>query len=187
MQTLTGLAPLVAFFVTYRLRGLYMATAVLMVAMLLVLGLDWLRERKIPPIHALSAVLVLIFGSATLLLHNRAFIQWKPTVLLWVIGLGFLGSFWVGTRTLTERFLGPAVEEHLRVSPSLWRTLNGWSVGFYGIAGALNLAVAHYASESSWVNFKIFGLTILTFVFTALQVLWLSSRATAVSAESSAR
>jgi intracellular septation protein A len=41
MQTLTGLAPLVAFFVTYRLRGLYMATAVLMVTMLLVLGIDW--------------------------------------------------------------------------------------------------------------------------------------------------
>jgi intracellular septation protein len=158
-----------------------------MLAMVLVLAIDWLRQRKIPPIHALSAVLVLIFGSATLLLHNRAFIQWKPTVLLWVIGLGFLGSFWVGTRTLTERFLGPAVEGHLRVSPSLWRALNGWSVGFYAVAGALNLAVAHYASESTWVNFKIFGLTILTFVFTALQVLWLSNRATPVSAEPSAR
>jgi intracellular septation protein len=185
MQTLTGLAPLVAFFVTYRLRGLYMATAVLMVAMLLVLAFDWVRTRKIPPIHALSAVLVLIFGSATLLLHNRAFIQWKPTVLLWVIGLGFLGSFWLGARTLTERFLGPAVEGQLRVSAGLWRTLNAWSVGFYALAGALNLAVAHYASESTWVNFKIFGLTILTFVFTALQVAWLSSRATAVSAEPS--
>jgi intracellular septation protein len=187
MQTLIGLAPLVAFFVTYRLRGLYMATGVLMAAMLLVLAVDWLRQRKIPPIHALSAVLVLIFGSATLLLHNRAFIQWKPTVLLWVIGLGFLGSFWVGARSLTERFLGPAVEAHLRVSPALWRTLNGWSVGFYAVAGALNLAVAHYASESTWVNFKIFGLTILTFVFTALQVLWLTSHATPVNAEPSAR
>ncbi|MGB9329807.1 MAG: inner membrane-spanning protein YciB [Steroidobacteraceae bacterium] len=187
MQTLTGLAPLVAFFVTYRLRGLYMATAVLMVTMLLVLGIDWLRQRKIPPIHALSAVLVLIFGSATLLLHNRAFIQWKPTVLLWIVGIGFLGSFWVGTRTLTERFLGPAVQEHLRVSPALWRMLNGWSVGFYAVAGALNLAVAHYARESTWVNFKIFGLTLFTFAFTALQVLWLTNRATPVSAEPSAR
>src|SRR4029077_7288018 len=102
MQTLTGLAPLVAFFVTYRWGGLYAATAVLMVTMVLVLGIDWLRERRIPPVHALSAVLVLVFGGATLLLHNRAFIQWKPTVLLWVVGLAFLGSFWVGTRTLTE-------------------------------------------------------------------------------------
>jgi intracellular septation protein len=187
MQTLIGLAPLVAFFVTYRLWGLYVATATLMVTMLLVLGIDWLREKKIPPVHALSAVLVLIFGSATLLFHNRAFIQWKPTVLLWVIGLGFLGSFWWGARTLTERFLGAAVEERLIVAPRVWRVLNGWSVAFYGLAGALNLAVAHYASESTWVNFKIFGLTVLTFVFTALQVLWLTSRGTPVGAEHSVR
>lgn len=176
-----------AFFVTYRLRGLYAATAVLMGTMVLVLAIDWWREKKIPPVHALSAVLVLIFGSATLLFHNRAFIQWKPTVLLWVIGLGFLGSFWVGARTLTERFLGAAFEERLRVPPRLWRVLNGWSVAFYALAGALNLAVARYASESTWVNFKIFGLTILTFVFTALQVLWLTSRGTPVAAEPSAR
>jgi intracellular septation protein len=187
MQTLTGLAPLVAFFVTYRWGGLYAATAMLMVTMVLVLGIDWLRERRIPPVHALSAVLVLVFGGATLLLHNRAFIQWKPTVLLWVVGLAFLGSFWVGTRTLTERFLGTAIEERVRVSAGSWRLLNAWSVGFYALAGALNLAVAHYASESAWVNFKIFGLTILTFVFTLLQVLWLTSRGTPVGAEPSAR
>ena len=126
MQTLTGLAPLVAFFVAYKLRGLYVATAVLMTVMVLVLVLDWLRERRVPPVHALSALLVLIFGSATLLLHNPAFIQWKPTVLLWVIGLAFLGSFWIGARTLTERFLGPAVEERLQVSAGVWRTLNAW-------------------------------------------------------------
>src|SRR5256885_6474693 len=83
MQALTGLAPLVAFFVTYRLRGLYVATAVLMVAMLALLALDWLRQRRVPPLHALSAMLVLILGAATLLLHNPLFIQWKPTVLFW--------------------------------------------------------------------------------------------------------
>jgi intracellular septation protein len=106
---------------------------------------------------------------------------------LWVIGLAFLGSFWIGARTLTERFLGTAIEERVQVSARAWRVLNVWSVGFYALAGALNLAVAHYASESTWVNFKIFGLTILTFVFTLLQVLWLTSRGTPVGAEPSAR
>src|SRR5256885_15928423 len=86
MQALTGLAPLVAFFVTYRLRGLYVATAVLMAAMVALLALDWLRRRRIPRLHALSAALVPILGPATLLLHNRLFIQWKPTVLFWEIG-----------------------------------------------------------------------------------------------------
>ncbi len=114
MQTLIGLAPLVAFFVAYKLGGIYLATAALMVVMALVLAIDWLRERKIPPVHALSGVLVLIFGTATLVLHNSAFIQWKPTVLFWIIGLAFLGSFWIGERTLTERFLAPALEDKLR-------------------------------------------------------------------------
>ena len=103
-----GLAPLVAFFVTYSLRGLYAATAVLMAAMLALLAFDWLRQRRIPPLHALSAVLVLILGSATLLLHNRLFIQWKPTMLLWLLSPAFLASFWIGERTLAQRFLGPA-------------------------------------------------------------------------------
>ena len=82
MQAVSEFAPLLAFIVAYYLRGLYAATAVLMVAMLLLLAVDWLRLRRIPPMHALSALLVMIFGAATLLLHNKQFIQWKPTVLL---------------------------------------------------------------------------------------------------------
>src|SRR5580704_15382713 len=94
MQALSALAPLAAFFVTYSLRGLYAATAVLMAAMVALLAFDWLRQRRIIPMHALSAVLVLIFGSATLLLHNRLYIQWKPTVLCWLVSAAFVGSFW---------------------------------------------------------------------------------------------
>jgi intracellular septation protein len=106
MQAFTAFAPLVAFFVTYSLRGLYPATAVLIVAMLALLAFDWLRLRRIPPLHALSTVLVVIFGSATLLLHNRLFIQWKPTILFWLLSVAFLASFWIGARTLAQRFLG---------------------------------------------------------------------------------
>ena len=75
MQALAEFAPLVAFFVTYSLRGLYAATGVLMAAMLALLVFDWLRLRRIPPLHAVSALLVLVLGAATLLLHNRLFIQ----------------------------------------------------------------------------------------------------------------
>jgi intracellular septation protein len=187
MQTLIGLAPLVAFFVAYKLSGIYVATGTLMVLMVVVLAIDWLRERRIPPVHALSAVLVLIFGTATLVLHNSAFIQWKPSVLFWIIGLAFLGSFWVGERTLTERFLAPALEDKLTVPQRVWRSLNAAAVCFYAFAGALNLAVAHYASEAAWVNFKLFGLTILVFAFTAAQVFWLTSHGTPVTPEPSAR
>jgi intracellular septation protein len=177
MQALTALAPLVAFFVAYRLSGLYLATAVLMAAMVVLLAVDWLRERRIPPLHALSALLVLILGTATLLLHNRLFIQWKPTVLFWAIGLAFFASRWLSGRTLTERLLAPALEGTLKVSAAAWRRLDYSSGAFYGALGALNLAVAYNASERAWVNFKIFGLTLLTLAFVVVQVLWLSARA----------
>ena len=186
MQALSAFAPLAAFFVTYSLRGLYAATAVLMVAMAALLAFDWLRQRRIPPLHALSALLVMVFGAATLLLHNPRFIQWKPTILFWLLSGAFLASFWLTERTLTERILAAAVEGHLRVSRESWRRLNGASVGFYALLGALNLAVAYYGSERAWVYFKMFGLSLLIFAFLALQVLYLSSRAHAPATAASA-
>ena len=181
MQALAEFAPLVAFFVTYRLGGLYAATAVLMVAMLALLGFDWLRQRRIPPLHAVSAALVLVLGGATLVLHNRLFIQWKPTVLFWLVSVAFIASFWIGERTLTQRFLEPALAGRVAVSPQQWRRVNGASALFYALLGALNLAVAYGASERTWVYFKLFGLALLTFAFVALQVLWLSRAAAALT------
>ena len=187
MQALLDFAPLLAFIVTYYLAGLYQATAVLMVAMLALLAIDYLRNRRIPPLHALSTALVFAFGGATLLLHDRHFIQWKPTAFFWLASLAFLASFWVGKRTLTERLLSAALGEQVRVAGSLWRRLNGLWVAFYALLGALNLVVAYYASERLWVHFKVFGLTILTLVFVASQVLWLTRRSDASAAEPSAQ
>jgi len=186
MQAVVEFAPLVAFFVAYSLRGLYAATAVLMVAMLALLAFDWLRQRRIPPLHALSALLVLLLGGATLLLHNRLFIQWKPTVLFWVVSAAFVASFWVGERTITQRLLEPALAGRVPVSAQQWRRMNFWSAVFYALLGALNLAVAYGASERTWVYFKLFGLAVLTFAFVMLQVLWLSRAAPAVPASTAA-
>lgn len=187
MQAVVEFAPLVAFFVTYSLRGLYAATAILMVAMLALLAFDWLRQRRIPPMHALSAVLVLLLGGATLLLHNRLFIQWKPTVLFWVVSAAFVASSWVGERTFTQRLLEPALAgARVPVSAQQWRRMNLWSALFYALLGALNLAVAYGASERTWVYFKLFGLAVLTFAFVMLQVLWLSRAAPPVAASTAA-
>jgi len=177
MQALAEFAPLVAFFVTYSLRGLYAATGVLMLAMLALLAFDWLRLRRIPPLHALSALLVLLLGTATLLLHNRLFIQWKPTVLFWLVSIAFVASTWIGERTLTQRFLEPALAGRVAVSTAQWRRMNLCSALFYAALGGLNLAVAYGASERAWVYFKLFGLALLTFAFVALQMLWLSRAA----------
>jgi intracellular septation protein len=126
--------------------------------------------------HALSAVLVFALGAATLLFHDKHFIQVKPTVLFWLAGLAFLGSFWIGERTLTQRLLSAALQGQVSVPDAIWRRLNALWVVFYGVLGGLNLLVASYASERVWVNFKVFGLTLLTLVFVVLQVTYLTRR-----------
>lgn len=176
MQALLEFAPLLAFIIAYYVGGLYTATAVLMVAMVLLLAVDFLLHRRISPMHALSAVLVFVLGAATLLFHDKHFIQVKPTALFWLAGIAFLGSFWIGERTLTERLLSTALQDQVHVPKSVWRRLNALWVVFYGLLGALNLLLAYYASEKVWVNFKVFGLTFLTLVFVGGQVIWLTRR-----------
>ena len=181
MQAVTEFAPLVAFFIAYLLGGLYVATAVLMAAMLALLALDWLRLKRIPQMHSLSAVLVLIFGGATLALHNPLFIQWKPTVFFWLVSLAFLGSAWIGERTLAERLLGTtlaeAFGERLRMGATLWRRLNLLWVVFYALLGALNVVVLERLSERAWAALKLVDV-VLMLIFVAAQVMWLAARAT---------
>lgn len=179
MQALLELAPLVAFLIAYYVDGLYTATSVLMAAMALLLVVDYARTRKIPPMHGLSAVLVFAFGTATLLLHDQRFIQWKPTVFFWLVSVAFFGSFWIGKQPLVQRLLGAALESTETIPAAIWRRLNWLWIVFYTILGGLNLFVAFNASERVWVNFKVFGLTLITAVFIALQLVWLTKRASA--------
>jgi intracellular septation protein len=146
MQALLELAPLVAFFVAYHFGGIYIATGVLMAGMAVLLAVDYLLHRRISPMHTLSAVLVFGLGAATLLLHDKHFIQLKPTILFWVAGLAFLASFWIGKQTLTERLFSAALQGQVRVPESLWRRMNALWVMFYGLLGETNLLVAKYAS-----------------------------------------
>ena len=184
MLSVLEFAPVAVFGVAYFTHGIYVATAALMISMALLLIVDLAWLKRIPTMHLLSAGLVFAFGAATLILHNQRFIQWKPTVLFWLVSVAFLGSFWIGERTLTERFLATALGDSANVAPSVWRRLNAASVAFYALLGAANLFVAFNASESTWVKFKLFGLTAATVVFAAGQVGWLARHLPAASSES---
>jgi intracellular septation protein len=178
MQSLLEFVPLLVFILAYYLRGIYIATGALMASMLVLLAVDWLRGRRIPPMHAISAVLVFVFGTATLLLHDQRFIQWKPTIFFWVAGIAFLASQWIGERPLAQRLMGSAMGEHAaQLAQETWRGLNLAWVAFYAVMGAANLAVAWNASERAWVNFKVFGITAATFAFVVAQSLWIARRA----------
>lgn len=173
MQQILDFAPLVVFLVAYYLKDLYFATGALMIAMVLMLVADRLLLRRVPKMHWISAALVLVFGTATLLLRDLRFIQWKPTVFFWLLSLVLLGSRWIGDRPLVERLLGPALGPDAHLPHATWQRINlVWAV-FYAVLGVLNLAVAFNMSERVWVNFKVFGLTALTLVFIAAQLPWL--------------
>jgi intracellular septation protein len=174
MQTLIELAPLIAFFVTYKwFGGIYPATVVLMVAMLLLVAYDWLRTRKVPQMHLVSAVLVWIFGVATLLLRDVRFIQWKATVFYWLVALAVGGTVWIGRITLLERLLGKSLPEGVIVPPARWRSMSLVAAAFYLALGALNLWVAYRLSEATWVTFKTWVVIPLVFVFTAGLIVWI--------------
>lgn len=180
MQNVLNFLPLIAFWVAYKLRGIYFATAVLMGTMLLLLGIEWLRTRRLSPLQTLSTILVLLLGSATLILHDARFLKWKPTVFLWLLALLFLASQWIGTSSFTQRLLEPALPSAGALTPRDWRRANLTWVSFYVLLGAANLYVAFHASESAWVNFKVYGMTAATMLFAGGHALWLASRQPAV-------
>jgi len=170
MQLFLDLLPVVAFFIAYKLAGIYVATGVLIVGVLAQTAVSWIRHRKVSPMLLTSAVLVLVFGGLTLLVHDAIFIKWKPTIVDWLFAVAFLvSSFWRG-QPLVQRLMG----EQVQLDAGVWKRLNLLWVGFFAVCGALNLYVAFNFSESTWVNFKLFGLFGLTLVFALLQGVWIA-------------
>lgn len=173
MQSLIEFFPLVAFFVAWLVGGIYVATAVLMVAMALLLGWDWLRTRTLPKMHLISAVLVWVFGGITLLLHDVRFLQWKATVFYWAIALLLAGSVWIGRQTLLERLIGGSIPEDLKVEPATWRSLSLLSAVFYAVLGAVNIWIALNMSLAAWVIFKSWITLPLLVGFNLVLIFWL--------------
>ena len=185
MQALFDLAPLAAFLAAYYARGIYVATAVLMVAMLALVALDLVRLRRVPTMHLLSTVLVLVLGGATLIFRDVRFLKWKPTALLWLVGVAAILSPWLGRAPLAQRLLQPLVSQSESLPRATWLKLNRlWGV-FCALLGAANLWFAYDASERAWVNFKVFGISAAFMLFGIAQAMWLTARTEAVSTEPS--
>lgn len=170
MQLFVDYIPIVVFVLAYFYEDIFFATAVLMAVMPVVMGLQWLLTRKVNKIYAVSTALVLVLGGVTLAFRNPTFLYWKPTVLNWLIAIVFLGSQWIGNKTIVERMMGKAAE--LRTAQ--WIRLNQIWVAFFVFAGAANLFVAYNFSEAFWVKFKLFGMLGLTLVFVIIQSIWLT-------------
>ena len=179
MQLLLDYLPIVAFFATYvATKDIFMAVVVIMVVAPIVLATQWFLTRKLNKMTAISTGLVVAFGGITLLLEDPVFFYWKPTVFYWTFALVCLISHFVGEKTIVQRMLQAASQTSdatLELPPQQWRTLNLMWIVYSVVCGALNIYVAYSFSESTWVNFKLFGLLGLTLVFLAVQLLWIAS------------
>jgi intracellular septation protein len=174
MQTIVEFAPWIIFGLVYKFAGgLYPATAVLMVCMALLLLYDWAATRKVPQMHLVLAILIWVFGAATLILRDARFLQWKASVFYWIAGMVFAGSVWIGRQTLLERLLGKALPEGHTLRASSWRNASLLMGAFYLLLGFANIWIALNRSEETWVTFKVWIAGPVAVVFTLAVGLWL--------------
>jgi intracellular septation protein len=158
------LGPLVLFFFANSRYGIFVATATFMVAVLAALAASYLLTRSLPIMPVVTAIIVVVFGGLTLLLHNDVFIKIKPTILYALFGAVLLGGLFFG-----KSFLGIIFDSLFHLTDEGWRKLTWrWALFFFALA-VLNEIVWRNTSTNIWVDFKVFGFLPLTLLFGALQ------------------
>ena len=170
MKFLFDLFPVVCFFAVYWFSDLYVATGAAIAATLGQVAWLRLRRRRIEPMLWVSLALIVVFGGLTLVLQDKRFIMWKPTVLYWLFAATLAVSATVFRRNLIRAMLG----KELRAPDPVWAGLNWSWVGFFTVMGMLNLYVAFNFEEATWVKFKLLGGTGLMLLFVVAQALVLA-------------
>jgi len=158
------LGPLALFFIVYGRLGIFAATGILMASVLVTLGVSYAMLRRIPVMPLVTAVIVLIFGSLTIVFHDETLIKIKPTALYILFGAALFVGLWLKKPLLKILFDGA-----LHVTEEGWRKLT-WRWAFFFLALAiLNEIVWRTQTTDLWVKFKTFGFLPLTLLFALAQ------------------
>ena len=152
MQFLADYFPLLLFFLAFKWQGIYVATAVAIAASIGQIAWLYFSRRRIAPVNWLSLAIIVVFGGATLILHDEAFIKWKPTVLY-----ALFGSILLVGRVVFRRNLLSGVMQGVQLPPPVWTGLTWAWVGFFAFMGVANWYVAFHYPTDTWVNFKVWG------------------------------
>ncbi|OMQ27181.1 septation protein A [Serratia oryzae] len=169
MKQFLDFLPLIVFFAFYKLYDIYVASGALIAATALALVFTWFKYRKIEKMTLITFVMVAVFGTLTLVFHNDLFIKWKVTVIYTLFALALLVSQLILKKPLIQRMLG----KELTLPDKVWSNLNlAWAL-FFLACGLANIYVAFWLPQDVWVNFKVFGLTALTLVFTLLSGIYI--------------
>jgi intracellular septation protein len=158
------LGPLVLFFIANSRFGIFAATGTFMVAVVVALAIGYALTRHLPVMPMVTAIIVLVFGTLTLVLHDELFIKVKPTIIYLLFGGILLGGLAFG-----KPLLGVVFDSVFHLTEEGWRKLTmRWALFFLALA-VLNEIVWRTQTTDTWVSFKVFGVVPLTFLFGALQ------------------
>jgi intracellular septation protein len=149
--------------------GIYLATLVAIVSSIGQIGWVKLRGHKVETMLWVTLGIIVVFGGATLWLHDASFIKWKPTVLYWVFAAIIFGAAAMG-RNVIKSLMGKQME----LPAPAWGRLNASWGGFFAFMGLANLFVAFNFSTDAWVNFKLFGSLGLMLLFVIGQSMMLT-------------
>ena len=165
MKALFDLFPMLVFFGAYATVDIFFATAAMMVATTLQVAWAWFKHRKIEKMLMISFCAIIVFGSMTLLLHDKRFIMIKPTIVYWIMsGALLISFFWFKKNPIRAM-----MEKHFDAPDAVWNQwLYVWA-SFFGAMGVLNLLVAYNFSEDIWVKFKVFGTLAMSLALAFLQ------------------
>jgi intracellular septation protein len=165
MKFLFDLFPVILFFVAFKIFDIYIATGVVIAATLAQIGWVWHRHGKVDTMLWVSLGLVVVFGGATLILHDETFIKWKPTILYWL----FAVTLFCSAQFFGKNLIRAMLDKQMELPDALWPRLNYAWMSFFAVMGVLNLWVAFNYSTDTWVSFKLFGGMGLMIVFIVLQ------------------
>jgi len=168
LKFLTDFGPLIIFFYFYyeSEKNLKVAIPPFIVATIIALVVVWFLEKKIPKVPLISGILITLFGGLTLYFDNPVFIFIKPTIINILLGVTLIFGKYFSEEPILKKIMGKSV----LLTNEGWEILNKrWIYFFFGLA-ILNELVWRTQSEEFWVNFKVWGLLPITFIFTAFQI-----------------